>query len=176
MTRQNGNGPLVVRRVGDLTPRRSPWSEIDTLNRQADDTLLRFLGFAPLVRPLSTNAASAPETGIQLSPDIYETAEEFVYIFALPGVTSADLQIEATAETLSVRGERKPVYQNENATLRHQGRWSPAPTTFQGEFGLPGQVNVQAVTANFVNGVLEIHLPKIEEAKPKAITVNVAAN
>ena len=45
--------------------------------------------------------------------------------------------------------------------------------TFTRTFSLPRTVDANAITANYRNGILEIEIPKKEEAKPKQIAINV---
>jgi len=108
-----------------------------------------------------------------LSPDIFETQEELVFVLPIPGLDPSDLNIEATADTLSIRGEHKPFYQNENAVQHRQSFWSKAQGAFQWTYTLPVEIDPNAIQASYRNGMLELHLPKSEAAKPKAVKVNV---
>ena len=105
---------------------------------------------------------------------MYETKQEFVYILPIPGLEPGGVQVETTGESLVVRGERKPFYQNEEARQIHRSVWSQAVGAFEAQFTLPGEIDVEGVQASFRNGVLEIHLPKAVAARPRAIPINVA--
>ncbi len=115
---------------------------------------------------------SSPDLGT-LEPNVYETPEAFVYVLVLPGVAPEALTIETTPEKLTLKGERKPLYENENAKLLRQGAFAPQTGTFEAHYTLPKEINTQGVTAHFRHGVLELSLPKREEVKPQIVKVTV---
>jgi HSP20 family protein len=173
MTR-TGNGGLTVRRpVANPAP-RSVWSEFDEMNRQMDALFGNVLGFAPVARFIPA-MPGASYVNHEFTPDIYEADDELVYVLPLPGIDAEALQVEATADTLTIRGERKPCYQNEKARQLRQGWWSAGQGSFEMRFSLPLEVQAENVQAHYRNGILELHLPKAEAIKPKSIKVNVAS-
>lgn len=72
-------------------------------------------------------------------------------------------------EMLTLRGERKPERDVREGVHRIERVYGP----FHRSFNLPSNINASAVKASFRDGVLEIVLPKAEEAKPRQ--VNIAA-
>ena len=102
--------------------------------------------------------------------DIFETEHELVLKAELPDVDEKDIDLRVENNTLTLAGERKyeKEYTEENAlrTERYYG-------TFSRTFTLPNTVNVEAIGAEYKNGVLTVKLPKREEAKPKQIKVAV---
>lgn len=166
------NGTIQVRRPGETLNR---WNEMEQMQRRMDEAFAGLFGYTPLARlmPSVTNPAVSAEAGF--SPDLFETDEELVLIAPLPGVDPASLNIEATEDTLMLKGERKPVYQNEKARQLRQGSWSAAHGEFQFTYALPILINPENVQALYRNGVLELHLPKAEAVKPKTVKVNVSA-
>jgi HSP20 family protein len=89
--------------------------------------------------------------------DLYETPDRFVLSLELPGLTRDDIKIEVQQETLVVRGER-PVHHEEGARYHRVERGHGA---FARSFVLPHPVNVEAVAAEFRDGVLTVVVPKL---------------
>ncbi|HZP83106.1 MAG TPA: Hsp20/alpha crystallin family protein [Chthonomonadaceae bacterium] len=172
MARQSNN--TLVRRPAETISRWDPWTEFDQMRRQMDDMFGRFFGYTPLSRLIPATPGVSYSGDYGLSADLYETNDELVLIAPVPGVTPGDLNIEATADTLTISGERKPFYQNENATQLRQSWWSAGQGAFRAEFSLPVEIDPNQIQAHYRNGVLELHLPKSEAAKPKAVKVHVA--
>jgi HSP20 family protein len=106
--------------------------------------------------------------------DLVETADAFVLRADLPGMTQEDVKIEIEDSVLTISGERAAEHE-----AREEGfyRLERAFGTFSRSLTLPKGVNAGAVTASFTNGVLDVRIPKPEEAKPHRIeiTVNEAA-
>ena len=89
----------------------------------------------------------------------------------LPEVQPEDLDIRVENNVLTIRGERKfEKKENENNYLRVERTYG----AFSRSFSLANTVNAEAIKAEYKNGVLELHIPKREEAKPKQIKVNVS--
>lgn len=105
--------------------------------------------------------------------DIYETENELVVKADLPDVEEKDLDVRVEDNTLTIRGERKfEKFVAEDNFLRVERAYG----TFSRSFSLPHAVNAEAIKADYRNGVLNVHIPKREESKPKQIKVNVASN
>jgi len=100
--------------------------------------------------------------------DLYETPDAFVLTAELPGLTTDEIQIEVHDRTLTLRGERKP---EAGMTEAHFQRRERAYGSFQRVFALPTMVDAEQVQARFKDGILELHLPKHEMAKPRRIAV-----
>jgi HSP20 family protein len=103
--------------------------------------------------------------------DVHETKEGYQLQVELPGVKQEDIQVSIEGETLTLKGERKheaEVKEDEyHRVERSYGR-------FERSIVLPSVVDPGQVKATYRDGVLEILLPKKEEAKPKEIKVEVA--
>ncbi len=102
--------------------------------------------------------------------DIYETKESIVLNVELPGVTKDDISLEVKDSTLTIRGEKKLEKDVKEENFHRMERTYGA---FTRAFTLPSTVQQDKVKAKFRDGILEIHLPKAEEAKPKQIKVDV---
>jgi len=100
--------------------------------------------------------------------DIYETDEAFVLKAELPGVSKEDLQIELYDNRLILRGERKHETDVKEEQYHRRER---AYGRFERSFWLPTAVDADKIQAHFMNGVLDLRLPKSEAAKPKRIAI-----
>jgi len=102
--------------------------------------------------------------------DVEETAEEFVLRADLPGVPQKDVKVSLMGDTLTIRGERKEEKSEKSGTLlrveRHSGR-------FERSFTLGAAVRSDGVQATYRDGVLEIHVPKAEQARPREIPIQL---
>jgi HSP20 family protein len=105
--------------------------------------------------------------------DIYETdGRDLVIKAELPDMTREDIDVTVANDTLTLRGERKqPSDVKEDQFRRVERRYG----AFSRSFSLPTTVDASRVTAEYKNGVLTVTLPFREDAKPRTITVNVAA-
>ena len=106
------------------------------------------------------------------SVDSYETeTHDLVLRAELPGMTRGDIEVTVENGTVVIKGEKKfdPEVKEE-----HYRRIERAYGTFHRSFTLPTTVDAAKVTAEYKNGVLTITLPFKEEAKPRAINVDVA--
>ena len=105
--------------------------------------------------------------------DIYETAGRDLVIKAeVPDMTREDIDVTVANDTLTLRGERKRPSDIKDDQFRRVERQYGA---FTRSFTLPTTVDASRVTAEYKNGVLTVTLPFREDAKPRTITVNVAA-
>ncbi len=100
--------------------------------------------------------------------DIFEDRDEIVVRADLPGLKLEDIDIELTGETLTIRGERK--FED---TARKDGyvRIERSYGHFQRSFTISVPVRSDAVKASYRDGLLEVHLPKSEETRPKKVQV-----
>ncbi len=136
---------------------RNPFSEIENIRRQVDRMYQGLVG--PYARPAA---------GVFPLINLTESKESYTLRAELPGVNSDELEIQATANTLSLAGERRIPEENHGAKYhrreRESGRFSRVIT-------LPGEINPDKVEAGLVNGVLTVVVPKAEAAKPRQISV-----
>jgi HSP20 family protein len=120
-----------------------------------------------------TRGGNGEETGWGASTwtppvDLYETDNDFVLKADLPGFRSEDIHIDVRDRTLTLRGERK---QETEAKDEHYYRRERSYGRFQRVFTLPTPLDAEKVRASFKDGMLELHLPKHEAAKPKRIAI-----
>jgi HSP20 family protein len=100
--------------------------------------------------------------------DIHETEDGFVIKAELPGVSKDDVSVDVHQNTLTLRGQRKHEAEVKQDKYHRVER---AYGTFQRSFVLPTVVDQDKVQATYKDGVLELHLPKSEAAKPKRIAI-----
>ena len=102
--------------------------------------------------------------------DISENEHELVVKADLPGIDPKELDIRVENNVLTIRGERKFEKKVEQDNyLRVERTYG----SFSRSFALANTVNPEGIKADYQNGVLNLVVPKREEAKPKQIKVNV---
>jgi HSP20 family protein len=105
--------------------------------------------------------------------DIFENEKkELVLKAELPDLAKDDVQVTVENNTLTIRGERKP---DGEVKKEQYHRVERAFGSFSRSFSLPTTVDTGKIAAEFKNGVLTIRLPFRDEAKPRSITIEVAA-
>ncbi len=98
---------------------------------------------------------------------VYETADEYVFQAELPGWTRDQASINFDNQSLVISGRRDLVQQEGRHYHRVEGFYGQ----FTRSFTIPGAVDAGRVEAALRDGVLTVHLPKREEAKPRQIEV-----
>jgi HSP20 family protein len=89
----------------------------------------------------------------------------------LPGVNKEDVRVSMEGGVLSISGERKAEKEEKNKKYHRVER---IYGTFARSFTLPEGTAADKISAEFKDGVLRVHLPKDQAAKPKSIDVKVA--
>jgi HSP20 family protein len=102
--------------------------------------------------------------------DVVETKNEILIRAELPGINEKDVDIEIENGVLTIKGERTAEKETDDKGYHRIER---AYGTFLRSFTLPTNVAPEQIAATFTNGLLEVHLPKKEGAKPKTIKVEV---
>jgi len=102
--------------------------------------------------------------------DVAETEKEFTITADLPEMDRGDIEIQVQNSTLTMKGERQSARATDDDDFHRRER---SYGKFSRSFGLPDNANAERIHAKYDNGVLEIHVPKIEatETAPKKITV-----
>ena len=103
--------------------------------------------------------------------DIMEDEKEYLIKAELPDMKKEDVKLTVENEVLTMSGERK--YVKEEKGEKHH-RIERAYGSFLRSFSLPEDADGSKVSADYKDGMLKVHLPKSERAKPKAIEVKVA--
>ena len=100
--------------------------------------------------------------------EVFRTDEVLVKA-ELPGLTDKDIDVSVVDDTLTIKGEKK---HDKEEKGKHYHLVERRYGSFQRCVRLPSSVNSKKASARFKDGVLEITLPKSEEAKPKKIEIN----
>ena len=101
--------------------------------------------------------------------DLVEAEDHFVLKADLPGLAEGDVNIEVQDGTLTISGERKAEHeQREKGWYRIERSFG----SFSRSLTLPDGVDADRIEASFADGVLEVHIPKPEERKPRRIAIS----
>ncbi len=146
--------------------RRSPWKELEDMEKR----LSTLFGRAPM--PTSGEKKEAISVA-EWSPlvDITEDEKEYIVKAEIPEMKKEDIKINVHDDVLSISGERK--YEKEEKGKKYH-RVERAYGGFMRTFSLPEDTDGSKVNAEYKDGVLKVHLPKSDKAKPKAIEVKIA--
>ena len=102
--------------------------------------------------------------------DIFETPELVILRADLPGIEQKDIDLRIENATLTLRGERKFLKEAKDEDYHRIER---SYGIFSRTFQLPGSIDQTKISAVHKDGVLEVHLPKREDTRPKQIKVDV---
>lgn len=119
-----------------------------------------------------TNGGKESMTVAQWSPlvDITEDDQEYLVKAELPELKKEEVKVTVENGELTIAGERK--FEKEEKNKKYH-RIERSYGSFARSFSLPENVSADKVSAEFKDGVLKVHLPKTEKAKPKAVEVSV---
>ena len=102
--------------------------------------------------------------------DVYEEKDEVVAKAELPGLEKNDIEVKVTDHQLTIKGEKKQEQEIEEKNFYRSERSYGA---FFRAIELPADVESDRAKASFKNGVLEVHIPKTEEARKKSKQVRI---
>jgi HSP20 family protein len=100
--------------------------------------------------------------------DISERKDAYLVTVELPGIKPEDLEITLEDGLLTIQGERQFTQESSEQQFHRVERRYGA---FRRSITLPAQVQAEQIEATVDNGVLQVMVPKLEEAKPKRIQV-----
>jgi len=109
-------------------------------------------------------------TGRGVPVDILQTDDELVFRAAVPGFAPEEIELVVLNGVLTLKGEHKQAETNSHGQYLRQ---EISLGVFQRSFELPFAVQADKAGADFENGILTVHLPKADEAKPKQIKIAV---
>lgn len=98
------------------------------------------------------------------SVDIFEEGDNVVVKAELPGMKKEDVDVSLTDDVITISGEKK---KEEKVEKKNYFRLERSHGSFTRSFSLPVEVQTDKAKAKFANGILEVRIPKTEEAKKK---------
>ena len=128
--------------------RCSPSRELDSIQREMNRL---FDASFPTLQGRNSLGEFLP------AAELEETDEGYALKLELPGMKVDDLDIQASAEYISISGERS------------EFRYG----SFQRTIPLPGRIDHQNIVANYADGILHLSLPKTEDEKTIVVKVSV---
>jgi HSP20 family protein len=144
-----------------LTPfftNRDSLGELRGLLRQMDEV------FRGVDRPLLGNGSDP-----WMPAELRDEDDALVLRMDVPGVAQDELSIEATQQSITIRGQRRL-----DAPEGYQVHWRERKSqSFTRTFALPARIDVEKVSATLKHGVLALRLGKLPEERPKQVTVKV---
>jgi HSP20 family protein len=149
---------LTFRQIYPWHAWRGAFSELNRVRREMDSML----------RGIPDEVWLPESTGIFPLINVGEDANHYYVRAHVPGMMPDDINLTVAGKNLTIQGARKRQEKLEGVSFHRQERNFP---TFNRTIGLPGEVQVDKVSAESKDGVLVITLPKIEEAKPKQISI-----
>ncbi|MGF1541069.1 MAG: Hsp20/alpha crystallin family protein [Pleurocapsa sp.] len=140
--------------------RWQPFSEIDSLQKEMNRL---FDSLAPRTTE-ELSAAFVP------AAEMEETPEAIHLKLEVPGMDAKDIDIQVSAEAISISGERKSETKTEEQGMtRSEFRYG----SFRRVIPLPTRVQNTNAQAEYKDGILNLTLPKAEEEKNKVVKVNI---
>ena len=141
---------------------RDPWNELFDLQTSINQLFDQSFG-------------QSSQTGAALNTwtpavDVYEDENAFLIKVDLPEINKEDVKVNLNENVLALTGERRFEHEDKREGYHRVER---TYGQFYRSFTLPPNVNTEAISAEFRDGVLRLTLPKREEAKPKQIEVKI---
>lgn len=145
----------------------SRWPFDDRLSWPSD--VLRT--FAPLLQDPFFQTAGLPSRSAGVFPpvNVFENGEAYLVRAEIPGIDKDSLDVSVKGDELTLRGERRIAAAEPSANYHRRER---SAGQFRRVLTLPKPVDAERIQATCKNGVLEVVLPFVPEAKPRKITVN----
>jgi HSP20 family protein len=139
--------------------RWEPFREIATLQNEMSRLMNTVVG--------GNGETTATRTWVP-AVDVWETDTELVYAFDLPGIPEDNISVEFEDGALIVSAERERTHEApEEKFYRFERRFG----SFSRTIGLPQGVGEDAINAEYKDGVLEVHVQKPEQPKPRRIQI-----
>lgn len=140
--------------------RWQPFQEIETLQRDMNRLFDRLM------------PTNGERIGTTFAPaaEMEETADAIHLKLEIPGMGAKDIDVQASAEAVSISGERKAETKTEEKGMtRTEFRYGK----FQRVIPLPARIENTNAKAEYKNGILQLTLPKAEDEKNKVVKLNV---
>lgn len=102
--------------------------------------------------------------------DLYEEGNNVIVKAELPGMKKEDVEISLTEDTITISGEKKS---EQKVEKKDYYRYESSYGSFCRTISLPSDVKQDQVKASFRDGILEVRMPKTEEARKKEIKIKI---
>ncbi len=159
MAAKESKGLVKTEPTRALSPFGDLQGRFERMERIFEDIFGRQSGFhMPSLRPWAAAEEVSP------SVDIFEDGNDVVVKAELPGMKKENLAVNFTDGDLIISGEKK---QEEKVEKKDYYRMERSYGAFTRGFRLPADVQGDKAKATFKDGILEIRVPKTEEAKKK---------
>lgn len=142
----------------------SPFRELETLQNEME----RLFDFS--LSKWSNGSRGIFGDGWGPAIDLYDEKDNLVVKADLPGLSKDEIEVTIEGDSLVLKGEKKHEEKSKEKDFIREERFYGA---FHRSIPLPVSIDSEKITAAYKNGVLELTLPKKEEAKPKQIRVDV---
>lgn len=139
-----------------------PFADLGNLRTAIDQVFGDFMGRTGLTP--SYSGVFPPLNITEVEDNLFVRAE-------LPGIDPKEIDISATTDSLTLRGERKVPPVGEEVNYHQREREFG---TFRRVINLPTKINTDKINASYKNGILSVTLPKAEEVKPKQIVIKTS--
>jgi len=146
------------------------WDPFQDL-RNAQEEMAQMGQMSPMLAHalgLHSQQANARASAWVPALDISERKDAYLVTVELPGVEADDLEITMEDGLLTIQGERQFTSESSEQQFHRVERRYGA---FRRSITLPAHVMAEGIQALVDNGVLQVLVPKMEEAKPKRIQV-----
>lgn len=118
-----------------------------------------------------TRAQQSAAAGVWYPPvDILESKDSYLIRAELPGMRNEDLKTEVNEGILTLSGEKKL---EDPADGVEYHRVERVTGKFSRSFHVPQTVNPDSIKATYKDGILEVQVPKADEAKPRQIAISL---
>ena len=143
----------------------NPWRDLEDVEKRLSEMWGR--------RPAKGDGEKEAISVAEWSPlvDITEDEKEYLIKAELPDIKKEDVKLTVQDNVLCISGERK--YEKEEKDKKYH-RVERAYGSFMRSFTVPEDADGSKVAAEYKDGMLKVHLPKSEKAKPKSIEVKVS--
>ncbi len=143
--------------------RYNPWSELDSVQRQINRMFNEVLP--------TTNITESNTFFKYPAAELIEAEEYLTLKLEVPGINSEDIEIEATAKSISIKGDRQSqVTEEQQNKTQSEFRYG----SFHRVISLPVRIQNTQVKAEYQDGILHLTLPKADEEKNKVVKVNLS--
>jgi HSP20 family protein len=144
--------------------RWDPFKELDDITERFN----RILGRRPARRESGREAMTVADWVPTV--DITEDDNEYVIKAEIPEVDKKNVKVTVQEGMLTIQGERKQEKEEKGKRFHRVER---SYGTFVRSFALPEDTTGENIKAEFKEGMLNVHVPKSERTRPKAIEVKV---